>query len=233
LRIVCDGLGSALAKPAERPVLDFELEEMVQQQLVSRGVHDQRVISVFREVPRAAFVPVYLHNRMYGDERLPIGLGQTISPPYVSARMLQSLELKSDSSVLEVGTGSGYQTAMLAMLASEVMTIECLPELSARARKLLVDDMGVDNVTFLVGDGYQGWSDRAPFDAIIVNAAADEVPWPLEGQLRSRGRLVMPVGDKEQRLVVLRRPKGDGDPVECYTEPLAAPFALLEGEAQE
>ena len=214
-------------------MFDFELEEMVQQQLVSRGVHDQRVIGVFREVPRAAFVPDYLHNRMYGDEQLPIGLGQTISPPYVSARMLQSLGLKSGARVLEVGTGSGYQTAMLSKLATEVMTIEFLPELSARARKLLIDDMGVTNVTFLVGDGYQGWSDRAPFDAIIVNAAAEEVPWPLEGQLRSRGRLAMPIGDKEQRIVVLERPKGGGDPVECYTEPLATPFALMDGEAQE
>ena len=214
-------------------MFDFELEEMVQQQLVSRGVHDQRVIAAFREVPRTAFVPEYLHNRMYGDERLPIGLGQTISAPYVSARMLQSLELKPASRVLEVGTGSGYQTAMLSRLAAEVMTIEFLPELSARARKLLVDDLGIQNVTFLVGDGFQGWSDRAPFDAIIVNAAADEVPWPLEGQLRSKGRLVMPVGDKEQRLVVLQRPKGGGDPEECYTEPLDSPFPLLEGEAQE
>ena len=214
-------------------MFDFELEEMVQQQLVSRGVHDQRVIAVFREVPRTAFVPNYLHNRMYGDERLPIGLGQTISPPYVSARMLQSLELKDSSRVLEVGTGSGYQTAMLSRLAAEVMTIECLPELSARARKLLVDDMGMENVTFLVGDGYQGWSDRAPFDAIIVNASVEEVPWPLQGQLRTKGRLVIPLGDKEQRLVVMRRAKGADDPVECYTEPLTIPFAPMEGEARE
>ena len=214
-------------------MIDFDLEEMVQQQLVSRGVHDQRVIAAFREVPRAAFVPQYLHNRMYGDERLPIGLGQTISPPYLSARMLQSLELKSDSRVLEVGTGSGYQTAMLSRLAGEVLTIEYLPELSARARKLLVDDLQIDNVTFLVGDGYQGWSDRAPFDAIIVNASADEVPWPLEGQLRTRGRLVMPVGEKEQRLVVLHRPKASAEPSECYTEPVANIFPMLEGEAQE
>ncbi|MDP6943929.1 MAG: protein-L-isoaspartate(D-aspartate) O-methyltransferase [Myxococcota bacterium] len=214
-------------------MFDFDLEEMVQQQLVSRGVHDQRVIAAFREVPRTAFVPEYLHNRMYGDESLPIGLGQTISPPYVSARMLQSLELKADSRVLEVGTGSGYLTAMLACLAAEVMTIEYLPELSARARKLLVDDLGVDNVTFLVGDGFQGWSDRAPFDAILVNAAAEEVPWPLEGQLRARGRLVMPLGDREQRLVVLERPKSGGDPSECYSEPIARPFPLLEGEAQD
>ena len=214
-------------------MLDFDLEEMVQQQLVSRGVHDQRVIAAFREVPRAAFVPQYLHNRMYGDERLPIGLGQTISTPYLSARMLQSLQLKADSRVLEVGTGSGYQTAMLSRLAGEVLTIEYLPELSARARKLLVDDMQLQNVTFLVGDGYQGWSDRAPFDAIIVNAAAEEIPWPLEGQLRTRGRLVMPVGDNEQRLVVLHRPKASVEPSEFYTEPVSNIFPLLEGEAQE
>ena len=214
-------------------MIDFDLEEMVQQQLVSRGVHDQRVIAAFREVPRAAFVPQYLHNRMYGDERLPLGLGQTISPPYLTARMLQSLELKSEARVLEVGTGSGYQTAMLSRLAGEVLTIEYLPELSARARKLLVDDMQLDNVTFLVGDGYQGWSDRAPFDAIIVNAAAEEIPWPLEGQLRTKGRLVMPVGDKEQRLVVLHSPKASVEPSECYTEPVANPFPMLEGEAQE
>ena len=122
---------------------------------------------------------------------------------------------------------------MLSRLAGEVLTIEYLPELSARARKLLVDDLQIDNVTFLVGDGYQGWSDRAPFDAIIVNASADEVPWPLEGQLRTRGRLVMPVGEKEQRLVVLHRPKASAEPSECYTEPVANIFPMLEGEAQE
>ena len=214
-------------------MFDFELEEMIQQQLVSRGIDDQRVIRAFRHVPRKTFVPNYLHNRAYGDERLPIGLGQTISPPYVVARMLQEVKLHEDSRVLEVGTASGYQTALLAVLAKSVHTIEILPELSARARKVLMDDQGITNVKFRVGDGFQGWSDAAPFDAVVVNCAAEEVPWPLEGQLRPGGRLVIPLGDKEQVLTVVER-SADGVDVESqYTEAMTHPFGLMAGEAQE
>ncbi len=214
-------------------MFDFELEEMIQQQLVSRGIEDQRVIRAFRQVPRKTFVPPYLHNRAYGDERLPIGLGQTISPPYVVARMLQELGLHDESRVLEVGTASGYQTALLSVLSASVYTIEILPELSARARKVLMDDQGMTNVKFRVGDGFQGWSDAAPFDAVVVNCAADEVPWPLEGQLRPGGRLVIPLGEKEQVLTVIERSSDGSEVGSAHTEPLSHPFGLMVGEARE
>lgn len=215
-------------------MFDFQLEEMIQQQLVSRGITDKRLFKAVREIPRRVFVPDYLTNRMFDDECLPIGLGQTISPPYIMARMIQEVRLGPDSRVLEVGTGSGYQTALLSRMAAHVLTIEYLPELSARARRTLVDDMGLLNVTFLVGDGFQGWSDSAPFDAIIINAAADEIPWPLEGQLRAKGYLAMPVGDeREQSLVIARRPKVSADLEECFREELTQPFPMMEGEARE
>ena len=214
-------------------MFDFELEEMIQQQLVSRGIDDQRVIRAFRAIPRKSFVPSYLQNRAHGDERLPIGLGQTISPPYLIARMLQECRLDDGARVLEIGTGSGYQTALLSVLAKTVHTIEFLPELSARARKALVDDRGMNNVSFRVGDGFQGWSDAAPFDAIMVNCAAVEVPWPLEGQLRPKGRLVMGVGDRQQTLQVLER-TGDGTSVTLvHSEPVSHPFGTMVGEALE
>lgn len=214
-------------------MFDYELEEMIQQQLVSRGIEDQRVLEAFRKVPRKHFVPEYMHNRAYSDERLPIGLGQTISPPYLVARMLQDLELHKGARVLEVGTGSGYQTALLAELSAEVFSIEILPELSARARRILVDELGLRNVSFRVGDGFQGWSDAAPFDAIVVTACADEVPWPLEGQLRTGGRLSMPLGEKDQVLaVVTREPEVSGTKT-LRTEPVLHPFAPLTGEAEE
>ncbi len=214
-------------------MFDFELEEMIQQQLVSRGIDDQRVIRACRQINRKIFVPEYLHNRAYHDERLPVGLGQTISPPYQIARMLQELALGAKARVLEVGTGSGYQTALLSVLAAEVFTIEILPELSARARKVLIDDMAIANVRFNVGDGFQGWSDAAPFDAIIVNAAAEEIPWPLEGQLRPRGRLVMPVGERDQAIVVVERGADSGECEEIFRELVVQPFGELEGEALE
>ena len=214
-------------------MFDFELEEMIQQQLVSRGIDDQQVILAFRRITRKTFVPEYLHNRAYHDERLPVGLGQTISPPYQIARMLQELNLTERSRVLEIGTGSGYQTALLAAMAAEIYTIEVLPELSARARKVLVDDMAIGNVQFNVCDGFQGWSDAAPFDAIVVNAAAEEVPWPLVGQLRTRGRLVMPVGDREQEMVVVERDGELGEATEVYREAIAHPFGEMTGEALE
>ncbi|MGM0576810.1 MAG: protein-L-isoaspartate(D-aspartate) O-methyltransferase [Myxococcota bacterium] len=215
-------------------MFDFELEEMIQQQLVSRGIEDQRVIQAFRRIPRREFVPDYLHNRMYHDEQLPMGLGQTISPPYMVARMLQDLAMPEEARVLEVGTGSGYQTSLLAVVAGTVHTVEMMPELSARARKMLVEDMGLHNVSFRVADGFQGWSDAAPFDAIVVNAAADEIPWPLEGQLRPGGRLVMPVGtEKDQELQVVERSADASSTKVIRTEPIPHPFALLSGEAQE
>ena len=215
-------------------MFDFDLEEMIQQQLVGRGINDQRVFQAFRAIPRKTFVPAYLHNRAYEDERLPIGVGQTLSPPYIVARMLQELKLSDTSRVLEVGTGSGYQAALLANMSEHVYTVEVLPELSARARKVLGDDLELDNVSFRAADGFQGWSDQAPFSAIVVNAYASEVPWPLTGQLRAPGRLVMPVGDaREQVLQVWERKRSGSDLTLVSEEPVEYPFGPMVGEAED
>lgn len=214
-------------------MIDFELEEMIQQQLVSRGIDDQRVIEAFRRMPRRYFIPEYLHVRAHEDERLPIGCGQTVSPPYLVARMLQEMRIEPEAHLLEVGTGAGYQTALLSTLAKRVHTMEILPELSARARRLLNDELGLDNVHFRVGDGYQGWSDLAPFDAIVVNAAADEVPFPLLGQLRAGGRLVIPIGEREQTLYAMEGTDVLGEATTVHEEAIDQPFVRLAGEAQE
>lgn len=216
-------------------MLDFALESMIQQQLVSRGIRNQDVIRAFRAIDRKIFVPDYLHHHAYADEVLPIGLGQTISSPFVVGTMLQQLDLKPGARVLEVGTGTGFETALLSRLAGTVYAVEIQPELSARARKVLVDDLGIDNVHFRVADGFQGWSDAAPFDGIIVTCAAEEVPWPLIGQLRGGCRLVMPVGsDKEQALhIVSKDESGETDERIIDAEHFGALFPLMVGEAQE
>ena len=214
-------------------MIDLELESMIQLQLVTRGITDQALIRAYRRISRKVFVPEYLHHRAYANEVLPIGLGQTISSPYSVARMLQDAQIRENSRVLEIGTGSGYQTALLASLAKEVYSVECVPELSARARKVLCDDMGFSNVSFRVGDGFQGWSDEAPFDAVVVSAAAEEVPWPLLGQLRLGGRLVMPIGSKEQHLAVVERGQDGEVWQEVPHEEFASTFSPMVGEAAE
>ncbi|PKN57099.1 MAG: protein-L-isoaspartate O-methyltransferase [Deltaproteobacteria bacterium HGW-Deltaproteobacteria-14] len=217
-------------------LVDLDLETMISQQLVGRGITDQRVLAAFRRVPRKAFVPDYLHQKTYLDVELPIGLGQTISPPYIAARMLQELRLPASGAgrVLEVGTGSGFQTALLATIAQKVVTIEIAPELSARARKLLVDDLGIHNVEFHVGDGFNGWSESAPFDGIVVNAAAeDEAPWPLIGQLRDGARLVIPIGERGRELQVILRKDMDEVMTVLPLGAFAGRFTMLKGEAEE
>lgn len=214
-------------------MIDLAIEGVIQR-LVNRGIHDQTVLKVFRRVSRKTFVPDYLHHRAYGDDSLPIGLGQTISPPYAVARLLQEAKVSGASRVLEIGTGSGYQTALLAAMVGTVYTVELLPELSARARKVLCDDLGVTNVQFRVADGFQGWSDEAPFDAIVVNCAADEVPWPLIGQLKVGARLAIPIGDKEQTLrVVLRKDAFEEEEIDLGAEALGGVFSRMSGEALE
>lgn len=215
-------------------MLNFALESMIQQQLVGRGIRNSEVITAFRNVNRRIFVPDYLQHQAYSDEVLPIGCGQTISAPYTVGRMLQELNLNKDSRVLEVGTGTGFQTALLSTLAKSVYAVEVIPELSARARKVLADDLGIRNVHFRVGDGFQGWSDEAPFDGIIVNCAAEEeVPMPLVGQLRVGGRLVMPIGDKEQVLHVLERTDDGVDVRILDPEVFNASFSALTSAAAE
>lgn len=180
-------------QPEERYRL--ERERMVEEQLRARDISDRRVLAAMRQVPRHLFVPENKRHLAYADAPLPIGQGQTISQPYVVALMTQLLELKGDEKVLEVGTGSGYQAAVLGRLARKVYTVERLPELAERARRLL-QDLGLENVEVVVGDGSRGLPEQAPFDAILVAAAAPRVPEPLKAQLAEGGRLVLPVGGR-------------------------------------
>jgi len=177
-------------------------QSMVQTQLYARGIRDRTVLEAFRRVPRHLFVPASERDQAYDDFPLPIGSGQTISQPYVVAYMLQMLELKGTERALEIGTGSGYQTALLAELVKQVYTLECLPELATRAQQVLAK-LGYGNIDARVGDGTAGWIEAAPFDAIIGSAAPNEVPPPLLEQLAPGGRLIMPVGDFHQRLVLI------------------------------
>ena len=173
-----------------------ERERMVEEQLVRRGVTDERVLAAMRRVPRHRFVQEALRERAYGDYPLPIGEEQTISQPYIVGFMSSLLELKGTEKVLEIGTGSGYQAAVLAELARRVCSIERLPRLAERARALL-ESLGYSNVWVRVGDGTLGWPDQAPFDRIIITAGGPSVPPALFAQLAEGGRMVMPIGDEE------------------------------------
>ena len=182
---------------------------MVEEQLVQRGVTDERVLSAMRRVPRHLFVEVPLRERAHGDHPLPIGEEQTISQPYIVGLMSQLLELRGQEKVLEVGTGSGYQTAVLAELARRVCSIERLPRLAERARTLL-EHLGYDNVWVRVGSGTLGWPDEAPFDRILVTAGGPSIPPPLFQQLGEGGRMVVPVGDvANQTLTVVEKVRGE------------------------
>jgi len=182
---------------------------MVEEQLVQRGVTDERVLAAMRRVPRHLFVEVPLRDRAHGDHPLPIGEEQTISQPYIVGLMSQLLELRGQEKVLEVGTGSGYQTAVLSELARRVCSIERLPRLAERARALL-EQLGHDNVWVRVGSGTLGWPDEAPFDRILVTAGGPSVPPPLFQQLAEGGRMVVPVGDvANQTLTVVEKIRGE------------------------
>jgi protein-L-isoaspartate(D-aspartate) O-methyltransferase len=180
-----------------RPDMREARMAMVEQQIRERGVTAPRVLDAMRTVPRERFVPPELADRAYADSPLPIGQGQTISQPYIVAYMTEVLDVSPSHRVLEIGTGSGYQAAVLAELAREVYTIEIVPELARRATATL-KALGVKNVQVREGDGYAGWPDRAPFDRIMVTAAPEEIPKPLLDQLARGGRLVTPVGGQGQ-----------------------------------
>lgn len=173
------------------------------------GIHDPRVLAALRRVPRERFVPPDLEDRAYENAALPIGGGQTISQPYVVARMTQELRLRGTERVLEVGTGTGYQTAILALLAAEVVSVERIPALAGQATALLAD-LGVTNARIYLGDGTQGYPAAAPYDAILVTAGGPRVPPTLAGQLAAAppGRLLMPLGPREEQQLVLL----SGDP---------------------
>ncbi len=177
---------------------------MVARQVDARGVRDPRVLAALRAVPRHRFVHPSTEDEAYQDHPLPIGQGQTISQPYIVGFMTEALELGPDDVVLEIGTGSGYQAAVLGRLARQVHTIEIVDSLASRAQSNL-KALGCANVEVHHGDGYQGLPDRGPFDAIIVTAAPDHVPPALLEQLRPDGRLVLPLGDWEQELIRVRR----------------------------
>ena len=177
---------------------------MVAAQIEERGVRDPRTLAAMRKVPRHLFVPPHLAHDAYADHPLPIGHGQTISQPYIVAFMTEALGLRGGETVLEIGTGSGYQAAVLAEIAARVYTIEIVAPLAEESRERLAR-LGYGNVEVRAGDGYQGWPERAPFDAVIVTAAAPRVPEPLKEQLKDGGRLVIPVGDAYQELIVLTR----------------------------
>jgi len=168
-------------------------ERMVSRQLASRDITDHRVLEAFLTVPRHAFVPESSRCSAYGDFPLPIGNGQTISQPYMVAIMTQLLKVSDTSTILEIGTGSGYQAAILAELAARVYTIEYIPNLASAAEKVL-DSLGYKNIFVKAGDGYLGWPENAPFDGIIITCAPEKLPEPLVKQLKVGGRLVVPVG---------------------------------------
>jgi protein-L-isoaspartate(D-aspartate) O-methyltransferase len=180
---------------------------MVERQIEARGVKDPRVLDAMRKVLRHRFVPADLTGRAYEDNPLPIGYDQTISQPYIVALMTELLEVGPEDKVLEIGTGSGYQAAVLAEVAAEVFSIEIVPELADLAVRNL-RAAGYDSVRVRVGDGYRGWPEGAPFQGIIVTAAPDHVPHPLIDQLDEGGRLVIPVGDVYQELMILRKEDG-------------------------
>ena len=183
------------------PEGDFKAmrEKMVETQIKARGVKDPRVLSALLKVERHRFVPEEYLNSSYSDQPLPIGEDQTISQPYIVALMTELLELKGEEKVLEIGTGSGYQAAILAELAKEVYSIEIIESLASKAKNLLLE-LGYQNIKVKAGDGYLGWPDVAPFDAIIVTAAPDHIPKPLIEQLKEGGRMVVPVGTYTQEL---------------------------------
>jgi len=207
----CVGVGLDRPMPADQtgtPAADDVFARrraaMVAAQIEARGISDAAVLAAMRKVPRHRFVPPSLVDDAYMDSPLPIGLQQTISQPYIVAYMSEALRVGRQHKVLEIGTGSGYQAAVLGELAGAVYTIEIVPELGERARVLL-EELGYANVHVRVGDGYLGWPEQAPFDRIIVTAAPDHVPPPLVDQLAIGGHLVIPVGRWEQEMTIVTK----------------------------
>jgi len=181
---------------------------MVEEQLIPRGIEDPRVIDAFLKVERHRFIPEELRGSAYADYPVPIGEGQTISQPYIVALMTECLDLSGDEEVLEIGTGSGYQAAILAELSSQVYSIERFPSLAERAESLL-QNLGYINIKIKVGDGTLGWPEEAPFSRIIVTAAAPEVPLPLAEQLSEGGKMILPLGETfSQVLTLIEKKKG-------------------------
>ncbi|MDJ0689291.1 MAG: protein-L-isoaspartate(D-aspartate) O-methyltransferase [Xenococcaceae cyanobacterium MO_188.B32] len=178
--------------------------QMVEYQLRGRGIKDERVLAAMSQVPRHQFVDLSWRDWAYNDRPLPIGHDQTISQPYIVAYMTEAAEISPEDKVLEIGTGCGYQAAILGEIAQEVYSIEIIPQLAERARRTL-NQLGYENIKVKTGDGYQGWIENAPYDAIIVTAAPEHIPQPLIDQLATNGKMVIPVGKWYQDMVVLTK----------------------------
>jgi protein-L-isoaspartate(D-aspartate) O-methyltransferase len=207
---------------------DTQRQQMVKQQLQRKGIQDQAVLEAMSQVPRHRFVEPSVAAFAYGDYPLSIGQGQTISQPYIVAYMTEAAEIDPGDKVLEIGTGSGYQTAVLGELAREVYTIEIIPALAQKARQTL-QALGYTNLHFTTGNGEQGWPEAAPYDAILVTAAPDHIPQPLIDQLALTGKMVIPVGTSQQQLLILT--KTVTGLIEQRTLPVQ--FVPLRGESPE
>jgi protein-L-isoaspartate(D-aspartate) O-methyltransferase len=219
---------SAAAEP--ETIFSEERRTMIERDISRRGIKDQRVLRVMATLPRHLFVPEEMRSSAYQDRPLPIGAGQTISQPYIVALMTELLELKGHEKVLEIGTGSGYQTAVLAALAEKVFSVEIIAELSARAEKTL-KQLGIKNVKLTVDNGFHGWVEEAPFDAILITAAAADIPPPLWNQLAEGGVLIMPLGKEGRTQQLIRARKIGGR--QLIEEHSAVIFVPLTGGAQK
>lgn len=206
----------------------LERRRMVEEQIISRGIKDSNVINAMLKVERHKFVPKEYEKYAYTDGPLPIGEGQTISQPYIVALMTEVLQLKGGERVLEIGTGSGYQAAILSLIAKEVYTIEIISSLAHSAKERL-ENLGYKNVNVKCGDGFLGWPDKAPFDCIIITCAAPRVPEPLIEQLAEGGRLVIPEGEEFQMLVLYKKFQGKLDKQEL----IPVRFVPMKGRIRE
>jgi protein-L-isoaspartate(D-aspartate) O-methyltransferase len=223
-----DGADRPGDRSASKDAFEGRRLEMVTSQIEARQVRDPLVLEAMRTVPRHLFVPPQLRDQAYSDHPLPLGWKQTISQPYIVALMTELVRPRTGFKVLEVGTGSGYQAAVLAACGAEVYTIEILPDLARQAATVL-EQLGYENLHTRIGDGYDGWPEAAPFDAVVVTAAPDKIPQPLLDQLAPGGRLVIPVGSHSQDLVLVTR-TADGFERRSVTP---VRFVPMTGKAQE
>jgi len=224
--ITATGCGQQAPTAAE---FAAQRQRMVERQLKASGIKDERVLAAMGKVPREAFVPLQSRAASYEDGQLPIGYDQTISQPYIVAFMTEQLRLKPSDRVLEIGTGSGYQAAILAELVSEIYSIEIIEPLTKNAEATL-QRLGYKNVHLKIGNGYKGWPDAAPFDAIIVTCAPEKVPQPLIDQMKDGGRVVIPVGERFAQQLYLMEKK-NGQIKESVTLPVR--FVPMAGEATD
>ena len=223
-----DIVNKSIATPTTQYPKEEERMDMVETQLIPRGIENKRVLSVMRSVPRHLFIPRPQRYLAYEDQPVVIGLEQTISQPYIVAYMTEALDLQPHHTILEIGTGSGYQAAVLADLAREVYTIEIIPPLSKRAQTVL-NEIGYSNIHFRIGDGYAGWAEVAPFDAIILTASPPAIPQPLLEQLKEGGVMIAPVGKNHQALVKITRTKSGYE----RKVVMGVRFVPMTGKAQE